>query len=146
MRDIITIDKFLSLWIVLYSIGYVLRIFPYNPLILLAMAIAFFIIASIIIIYYHNKNSNLLYFFLINFIFKVPLFAIVYLQNKKITDYDIIFTFFIVIFYIIYIEIIGDDILCIYKDLVLFIINENDGRIPQIFYHGKKLYNILFDF
>lgn len=138
MRDIITIDKFLSLWIVLYSIGYVLRIFPYNPLILLAMAIAFFIIASIIIIYYHNKNSNLLYFFLINFIFKVPLFAIVYLQNKKITDYDIIFTFFIVIFYIIYIEIIGDDILCIYKDLVLFIINENYGRIPQIFYNCKK--------
>lgn len=138
MRDIITIDKFLSLWIVLYSIGYVLRIFPYNPLILLAMAIAFFIIASIIIIYYHNKNSNLLYFFLINFIFKVPLFAIVYLQNKKITDYDIIFTFFIVIFYIIYIEIIGDDILCIYKDLILFIINENYGRIPQIFYNCKK--------
>ena len=136
MRDIITIDKFLSIWIVLYSIGYVLKIFPYNPLILLAMAIAFFIIASIIIIYYHNKNSNLLYFFIINFIFKIPLFALIYFQNKNITDYDIIFTFYIVIFYIIYIEIRGDDIFCIYKDLVLFIINENYGRIPQIFYHG----------
>ena len=139
MRDIITIDKFLSVWIVFYSIGYLLKIFPYNPLILLAMAIAFFIIASIIIIYYHNKNSNLLYFFIINSIFKIPLFAMVYLQNKKITDYDILFTFYIVIFYIIYIEIRGDDIFCIYKDLVLFIINENDGRIPQIFYHGKKI-------
>jgi hypothetical protein len=136
MRDIITIDKFLSIWIVLYSIGYVLKIFPYNPLILLAMAIAFFIIASIIIIYYHNKNSNLLYFFIINFIFKIPLFALIYFQNKNITDYDIIFTFYIVMFYIIYIEIRGDDIFCIYKDLVLFIINENYGRIPQIFYHG----------
>jgi hypothetical protein len=136
MRDIITIDKFLSIWIVLYSIGYVLKIFPYNPLILLAMAIAFFIIASIIIIYYHNKNSNLLYFFIINFIFKIPLFALIYFQNKNITDYDIIFTFYIVIFYIIYIEIRGDDIFCIYKDLVLFIINENYGRIPQIFYYG----------
>jgi hypothetical protein len=136
MRDIITIDKFLSIWIVLYSIGYVLKIFPYNPLILLAMAIAFFIIASIIIIYYHNKNSNLLYFFIINFIFKIPLFALIYFQNKNITEYDIIFTFYIVIFYIIYIEIRGDDIFCIYKDLVLFIINENYGRIPQIFYRG----------
>jgi len=135
MRDIITIDKFLSVWIVLYSIGYVLKIFPYNPLILLAMAIAFFIFASIIIIYYHNKNSNFLYFFIINFIFKIPLFTLIYFQNKNITDYDIIFTFYIVMFYIIYIEIRGDDIFCIYKDLVLFIINENYGRIPQIFYH-----------
>jgi hypothetical protein len=138
MQDIITIDKFLSVWIVLYSIGYVLKIFPYNPLILLAMAIAFFIFASIIIIYYHNKNSKFLYFFIINFIFKIPLFTLIYLQNKKITDYDILFTFYIVIFYIIYIEIRGDDIFCIYKDLVLFIINENYGRIPQIFYHDKK--------
>jgi hypothetical protein len=135
MQDIITIDKFLSVWIVLYSIGYVLKIFPYNPLILLAMAIAFFIFASIIIIYYHNKNSNFLYFFIINFIFKIPLFTLIYFQNKNITDYDIIFTFYIVMFYIIYIEIRGDDIFCIYKDLVLFIINENYGRIPQIFYH-----------
>jgi hypothetical protein len=135
MRGIITIDKFLSVWIVLYSIGYVLKIFPYNPLILLAMAIAFFIFASIIIIYYHNKNSNFLYFFIINFIFKIPLFTLIYFQNKNITDYDIIFTFYIVMFYIIYIEIRGDDIFCIYKDLVLFIINENYGRIPQIFYH-----------
>jgi hypothetical protein len=134
MQDIITIDKFLSVWIVLYSIGYVLKIFPYNPLILLAMAIAFFICASIIIIYYHNKNSNFLYFFIINFIFKIPLFTLIYFQNKNITDYDIIFTFYIVMFYIIYIEIRGDDIFCIYKDLVLFIINENYGRIPQIFY------------
>jgi hypothetical protein len=135
MQNIITIDKFLSVWIVLYSIGYVLKIFPYNPLILLAMAIAFFIFASIIIIYYHNKNSNFLYFFIINFIFKIPLFTLIYFQNKNITDYDIIFTFYIVMFYIIYIEIRGDDIFCIYKDLVLFIINENYGRIPQIFYH-----------
>jgi hypothetical protein len=85
----------------------------------------------------------MLYFFIINFIFKIPLFDIVYLQNKNITYYDIIFTFYIVIFYIIYIDIIGDDIFCIYKDLVLFIINENDGRIQHIFYHDKNLYDIF---
>lgn len=138
MQDIITIDKFLSVWIILYSIGYILKIFPYNPLILLAISIAFFIIAVIIIIFYHNKNSNLLYFFIINFIFKIPLFAIVYLRNKNITDYDIIFTISVLIVYIIYIEIMMDDIICIYKDMISFIINKNEGRIPQILNNYKN--------
>ena len=46
---------------------------------------------------------------------------------------------------IIYIDIIGDDIFCIYKDLVLFIINENDGRIQHNIYSImiKNLYDIL---
>jgi hypothetical protein len=138
MREIITFDKFLSVWIVLYSIGYILQIFPFNPLILLAISILFFIFALIIIIYNHNKNSNLLYFFLINFIFKIPIFAIVYYRNEPITEYDFIFTFYVIVVYIIYIEIMNDNIYCIYRDMISFIINKNKGRYPQIFYNLKN--------
>jgi len=62
----ITLDKFLSFWIVLYSFGYALKIFPYNPIVLLGVSIIVFAVAVIIALYYHNKNSNLFYYFVIN--------------------------------------------------------------------------------
>jgi hypothetical protein len=142
MREIITFDKFLSVWIVLYSIGYILQIFPFNPLILLAISILFFIFTLIIIIYNHNKNSNLLYFFFINFIFKIPLFAIVYYRTENITEFDILFTFYVILVYIIYIEIMNDNIYCIYNDMISFVIDKNKGRFPQIFYNLKKYIHI----
>lgn len=40
----IPIMNFLSLWIVIYSYIYILNIMPYNPLILLYIAIGFYII------------------------------------------------------------------------------------------------------
>ena len=77
MKNNITLDKFLSFWIVLYSLGYVLKIFPYNPIILLTLAILVFVIKVFIVLYYYNKNSNLLYYFIINFFTKIPLFIII---------------------------------------------------------------------
>ena len=55
MKNNITLDKFLSFWIVLYSLGYVLKIFPYNPIILLTLAIFVFVIKVFIVLYYYNK-------------------------------------------------------------------------------------------
>ena len=123
--DIIRLDKFLSFWIILYSIGYILKIFPYNPIILLSIAIVFFIFAMIIILYYKKGKIFPLYFFIINFI-KLPIFAMIYYQNKKINSYDIIFTIYFIVFYIIYIELISDNIFCIYYNLIDYNINYNN--------------------
>ena len=60
MKNNITLDKFLSFWIVLYSLGYVLKIFPYNPIILLTLAILVFVIKVFIVLYYYNKKYNLM--------------------------------------------------------------------------------------
>ena len=121
--DIIRLDKFLSFWIILYSIGYILKIFPYNPIILLSIAIVFFIFAMIIILYYKKGKIFPLYFFIINFI-KLPIFAMIYYQ--KINSYDIIFTIYFIVFYIIYIELISDNIFCIYYNLIDYNINYNN--------------------
>jgi hypothetical protein len=123
--DIIRLDKFLSFWIILYSIGYILKIFPYNPIILLSIAIVFFIFAMIIILYYKKGKIFPLYFFIINFI-KLPIFAMIYYQNKKINSYDIIFTIYFIVFYIIYIELISDNIFCIYYNLIDYNVNYNN--------------------
>ena len=125
MMGEITLDKFLSFWIVLYSFGYVLKIFPYNPIILLSIAIVFFIFAMIIILYYKKGKIFPLYFFIINFI-KLPIFAMIYYQNKKINSYDIIFTIYFIVFYIIYIELISDNIFCIYYNLIDYNVNYNN--------------------
>ena len=89
MKAEITLDKFLSFWIILYSIGYVLKLFPYNPIILLGFAILVFVIKVIIVLYYYNKNSSLLYYFIINFFTKIPLFIIIYGEGAKLTNDDI---------------------------------------------------------
>jgi len=52
---------------------------------------------------------------------------------------DIIFSVLIVLIYILYIKAVGDDILCIYRDLLLFIINKEEGREGPLY----KYYNII---
>jgi hypothetical protein len=139
MRKDITLDKFLSFWIILYSIGYVLKIFPYNPIILLALAILVFIIKVLIVLYYYNKNSSLLYYFIINFFSKVPLFIIIYYDDINLTHEDIIFTILMILVYIIYMKTIKEDILCIYRDFLYFIIDKEEGREGPLY----KYYNII---
>jgi len=139
MRKDITLDKFLSFWIILYSIGYVLKIFPYNPIILLALAILVFVIKVLIVLYYYNKNSSLLYYFIINFFSKVPLFIIIYYDDINLTHEDIIFTILMILVYIIYMKTIKEDILCIYRDFLYFIIDKEEGREGPLY----KYYNII---
>ena len=139
MKNNITLDKFLSFWIVLYSLGYVLKIFPYNPIILLTLAILVFVIKVFIVLYYYNKNSNLLYYFIINFFTKIPLFIIIYCDNINLTHDDIIFTILMILVYILYIKAINEDIFCIYRDFLYFIINKEMGREGQLY----KYYNII---
>jgi hypothetical protein len=135
----ITLDKFLSFWIVLYSFGYVLKVFHYNPIILLGISIIVFAFAVIITLYYHNKNSNLFYYFVINFLGKIPIFIIIYNNNPGITHGDIIFSVLIILIYILYIKAVGDDILCVYRDLFLFIINKEEGREGPLYKYYKNI-------
>lgn len=139
MKKEITLDKFLSFWIVLYSFGYVLKIFHYNPIVLLGVSIIVFAVAVIIALYYHNKNSNLFYYFIINFFAKIPIFLIIYNNNPEMTHKDIIFSILITLIYILYIKVIDDDILCVYKDLLLFIINKEDGREGPLYKYYKNI-------
>jgi len=109
MMGEITLDKFLSFWVVLYSFGYILKIFPYNPIVLLGISIIVFSVAAVIIaLYYHNKNSNL-------------------------------FSVLIVLIYILYIKAVDDDILCVYRDLFLFIINKEEGREGPLYKYYKNI-------
>jgi hypothetical protein len=141
-KERISLDKFLSFWIVLYSIGYVLKIFHYNPIILLGLSIIVFVAAVIIALYYYNKNSNLFYYFVINFLAKIPLFIMIYNNNPGMKHGDIIFSVLIILIYILYIKAVDDDILCIYRDLLLFIINKEDGRESPFYKYYKDL-NLL---
>jgi len=141
MKKEITLDKFLSFWIILYSIGYVLKLFSYNPIILLGLAILVFVIKVIIVLYYYNKNSSLLYYFIINFFSKIPLFIIIYCEGAKLTNDDVIFTFLMILVYIIYIKAIREDILCIYRDFLYFIIDKEDGREGPLY----KYYKVIAD-
>jgi hypothetical protein len=136
INNIISVDRFLSIWIFIYTIAYILKIVPYNPIFLLGIAIVFFAFGLLITIYNLNDKSLLLYYFVINFIGKiVPFFLII---NNKFTNDDIVFTLYFILLYVIYMQIINDDIVCVYIDYMLFIIDRDKGREGALYNYIKK--------
>ena len=139
---VITIDRFLSIWIFFYIIAYFLGIFPYNPIILISIALTFFIISLFIIIPRLNERSLLTYYITINTFGKIiPLLFII---NRKITIGDILFTFSFIIIYIIYMLIVKDDIVSVYRDYIDFIINRDKAREGAIYHEINKIFVDLF--
>ena len=139
---VITIDRFLSIWIFFYIIAYFLGIFPYNPIILISIALTFFIFSLFIIIPRLNERSLLTYYITINTFGKIiPLLFII---NRKITIDDILFTFSFIIIYIIYMLIVKDDIVSVYRDYIDFIINRDKAREGAIYHEINKIFVDLF--
>lgn len=141
MNNIISPDRFLSIWIFIYTIAYLLGIVPYNPILLIGIAIIFFACGLVITIYNLNEKSLLLYYFTINFIGKViPFFIII---NNKITNSDLVFTIYFILLYVIYMQIINDDIICVYRDYMQFIIDRDKGREGALYNIYKQLQKML---
>jgi len=140
MVEIIRADKFFSIWIFIYTIAYIFKIVPYNPIILILIALTFFVFSLFIIIYYLNENSLLFYYIMINTIAKIiPLFIII---NNKITNNDIIFTVYFILLYVIYMQIIKEDIICVYRDYIEFIIDKDKGRESSFYNIYIQIKNI----
>jgi len=139
---IITVDRFFSIWIFLYTILYFLGIFPYNPVILISIALTFFIFSLFIIIPRLNQRSLLIYYITINTIGKIiPLFII---MNRKITIYDIIFTISLILLYVAYMFIVKEDIFYVYTDYIEFIIDRDRAREGAIYHEISKIFADLF--
>lgn len=130
MTKYISYEKLLSFWIILYSIGYISNIsniFKYNPIILLGITYVFVILSMIYILSKYNKNTQIYYLILINTVIKLPF--IILLWNRKITITDIAFTILFIIAYVIYMKLIDEDIICNYRDIIIHIINYEDGGL-----------------
>ena len=136
-KKYIPVLYFLSVWIVLYSYLYVAKIFPYNPIILLCIATGFYIINIGNIAYNYNENTLLVYYIIINSLLKLPPLLMVY--RDKINYNDIIFSVIFIIIYVILMTLIDEDIICIYKNYTVFIINKNDGIMGELYYHINYL-------
>jgi hypothetical protein len=142
MENVITPDRFLSIWIFFYSIAYLLKIVPYNPVILISIALTFFVFSLFIIIPRLNERSLLLYFITINSLGKIlPLLLII---NNKITNSDIIFTVYFILIYVAYMLVVKDDIYCVYKDYVEFIIDRDRAREGAIYHYINKIFIDIF--
>ena len=135
------LDRFLSIWIFIYTIAYLLKLVPYNPIILISIALIFFVLSLFIIIKNLNERSILIYYITINFFGKViPLFIII---NNKITNNDIIFTVYFILIYVIYMLIMNDDIICVYNEYIEFIIDKDNGGESQLYNIYKQIQNFF---
>jgi len=139
---VITVDRFLSIWIFLYTIVYLIGIAPYNPVILISIALTFFIISLFIIVPRLNERSLLTYYITINTLGKIiPLLFII---NRKITTSDIGFTVSFILIYVAYMLILKDDIVCVYTDYVEFIIDRDRAREGAIYHEINKVFTGVF--
>ena len=139
---VITVDRFLSVWIFFYTIAYLLGIVPYNPVILISIALIFFTLSLFIIIPRLNERSLLTYYITINTLGKI--IPLVFIINNKITNSDIIFTVYFILIYVVYMLIVNDDIVSVYKDYVEFIINRDRAREGAIYHEINKVFPNLF--
>jgi len=139
---VITVDRLLSIWIFLYTIVYLLGFAPYNPVILISIALTFFTISLFIIVPRLNERSLLTYYITINTLGKIiPLLFII---NRKITTGDIVFTVSFILIYVAYMLILKDDIVCIYTDYVEFIIDRDRAREGAIYHEINKVFTGVF--
>ena len=139
---VITVDRFLSIWIFLYTLAYLSGIVPYNPVILISIALTFFVISLFVIVPRLNERSLLTYYITINTLGKIiPLLFII---NRKITVSDIIFTVYFVLIYVVYMIIVKDDVVCIYTDYIEFIINRDRAREGAIYHEINKVFVDVF--
>jgi len=135
------LDRFLSIWIFIYTIAYLLKIVPYNPIILISIALIFFLASLFIIVKNLTERSILTYYLLINFIGKIiPLFIII---NNKITNNDIIFTVYFILIYVVYMLIMNEDIICVYNEYIEFIIDKDNGGESQLYNIYKQIQNFF---
>ena len=141
-QRVITVDRFLSVWIFIYTIAYLLGIVSYNPVILISIALTYFTLSLFIIIPRLNERSLLTYYITINTLGKI--IPLVFIINNKITNSDIIFTVFFVLTYVAYMLIVKDDIVCVYRDYVEFIIDRDRAREGAIYHEINKVFPNLF--
>jgi hypothetical protein len=130
MSDLISVDRLLSAWIFIYAVLYIFRLVPFNPILLLYIAYSFVIYSSFYILAYGTNINRYYFYLLINSVFKI--IPIIIIQNDKITSHDIMFTGVFVLVYVVYMSLIREDIVCTYRDLVLYVIDPNQGRETSI--------------
>jgi len=136
------IMNFLSLWIVIYSYVYILNIMPYNPLILLYIAIGFYVINifNILSKVDNYENSLILYYTIGNILLKAPPYLIIInMKKNNIAIEDIIFSIVFIIIYVIYMNALKIDIYELYKLYTDFIIDKNKGIQDEFYCYNSKI-------
>jgi hypothetical protein len=144
MNNLIKTERFYSTWIVIYSYLYIFNLTLYNPVLLLSIAYAFTLMISVYIVYRSNSIYNAIPNLLFNTICK--LLPIIMIWNDKIDSSDILFSLMFTIIYIGYMHIINDNIICLYKDYVLFFIDQKQGRKTEIQYYFEQISNHLITY
>jgi hypothetical protein len=138
MEHVITPDKFLSIWIFIYTLVYFIGVVPYNPVILIAIAAVFFVFSLFIIVPRLNERSLLTYYIVINTLGKI--LPLLILMNTSITISDIAFTVYFILTYVAYMFIFKEDIVCVYIDYVEFIIDRDRAREGAIYHFITMLF------
>jgi hypothetical protein len=126
MNGLISPDKLISVWMIGYLILYKLKLVMYNPIILFYIGLIFVIFGSFYVLIYGKMTKRFLMFIILNTLIKV--IPIIILYKDKIQSRDVSFTFIFLIVYILYLTIRKEDVVNLYKDIVINIMDVNKGR------------------
>lgn len=126
MNGLISPDKLLSVWIIVYLILYKLKLVKYNPVLLFYIGLLFVIFGSFYVLIYGKVSKRFLMFIILNILLKV--IPIIILYKDKIQSRDVLFTFIFLIVYILYVTIRNEDVINLYKDIIMNVMDVNKGR------------------
>ena len=142
MNGLISPDKLISVWILVYFILYKLKLVKYNPIILFYIGLLFVIFGCFYVLIYGKITNRVLLFIFVNLFIKV--IPIILIYKDKIQSSDMVFTCIYIIVYMLYLAIVKDNAIDLYRDIIINLVDDKKGRQVDIFkYMNDKLINTL---
>ncbi len=131
-----------SEWILILALLYYFNLIPYNPIYLVYLALIINTLLFVYILYlnYNNKiKKEVVYKMMLN-IFIEKLIPLYLIYNKPINQTDLYFSIFIIILYVIFMELMNKNFIELYQYISESIIN-NKNVIP-VFYLAEAVFSI----
>ena len=142
MNVLISTDRLLTFWMIVYFILYKLKLVKYNPIILFYIGLLFVIVSFIYVLIYGKITNRVLLFIFVNLFIKV--IPIILIYKDKIQSSDMVFTCIFIIVYMLYLSIVKDNAIDLYRDIIINLVDDKKGRQVDIFkYMNDKLNNTL---
>ena len=131
-----------SEWIIILSLLYYFNFIPYNPiyLVYLALLVNTFMLIYILYLNYNNKIEKEVIFKMMLNIFIEKLIPLYLIYNKPINQNDMYFSIFIIILYVIFMELMNKNFIELYQYISESIIN-NKNVIP-VFCLAEAVFSI----
>ncbi len=132
-----------SEWILILALLYYFNLIPYNPIYLVYLALIINTLLFVYILYlnYNNKIKKEVVYKMMLVIFIEKLIPLYLIYNKPINHDDLYFSIFIIILYVIFMELMNKNFIELYQYISESIINNKNVTPVFVLYDYISKFN-----